>query len=117
MNALPSKDATDRLINIFTRLQDYPTVPIHLPMFLFDYRQFWDSPGTVSFQWLSILFSAIALALQFVVSSGQPFEGIPFPASASLRFTSKAADCLKKSDYARPGKRTVEAMVRSPQAE
>ncbi|GAP88741.1 putative C6 transcription [Rosellinia necatrix] len=111
VNALPAKRVTDRLVNIFTRASHFPDPPIHLPTFLRDYKAFWENPREVELPWLSILFSAIAIALQFVVESGIDFEEIPFPEAASEKFASKAAECLRRSDYAKPVSKTVEAML------
>ncbi|KAI0438898.1 fungal-specific transcription factor domain-containing protein [Xylaria telfairii] len=111
VNALPAKRVTDRLVNIFTRASHFPILPIHLPTFLRDYKAFWENPSEVDLPWLSILFSIITIALQFVLESGTDFEEIPFPESASQQYASKAAECLRRSDYAKPISKTVEAML------
>lgn len=111
VNALPSKSITDRLVNLFTLGTDVPTLPMHFPTFLQDYNAFWEAPERVTLPWLSILYSVIALTLQFVLKSGSKFEGIPFVETACRQYASKAADCLRISDYSRPTMRTVEATV------
>ena len=111
VNSLPAKSVTDRLINIYTRASDFPTLPIHLPTFFQDYNAFWNNPRAVTLPWLSILFSLITLALQFVIDSGKEIEGIPFLKSASQQYASNAAECLRRSDYAKSTPKMVEAMV------
>ncbi|KAJ3543060.1 hypothetical protein NM208_g3784 [Fusarium decemcellulare] len=111
VNSLPPKSATDQLVNLFASGLDIPPLPIHLPMFFRDYQVFWDNPGEVTLPWLSILFSVIALALQFVLSSGIKMEGIPFVEAACRKYVAKAAECLTRSDYAKPTSKTVEAML------
>ncbi|KAI0555558.1 fungal-specific transcription factor domain-containing protein [Xylaria curta] len=111
VNALPAKPVTDRLVNIFTRASHFPDVAIHLPTFLKDYTAFWENPSQVDLPWLSILFSIITIALQFMLESGADIEEIPFPEVASQQYASKAAECLRRSDYAKPRSKTVEAML------
>ncbi|KAI8954144.1 fungal-specific transcription factor domain-containing protein [Xylaria longipes] len=111
VNTLPTRRVTDRLVNIFTRASNFPNLPIHLPTFLRDYAAFWENPSEVNLPWLSILFSIITIALQFVLESGADFEEIPFVESASQQYASKAAECLRRSDYAKPISKTVEAML------
>lgn len=113
VNSLPSKAATDLLVNVFTRDATIATLAIPLPTFLKDYEVFWENPQAATLPWLSILFSIIVLSLQFILRSGSKIEGIPFPESACGKYLSKAAQCLKISDYAVPAPKTVEAMVRS----
>ncbi|KAI1750879.1 fungal-specific transcription factor domain-containing protein [Xylaria castorea] len=111
VNALPAKRVTDRLLNIFTRASHFPDVAIHLPTFLKAYKAFWENPSQVDLPWLSILFSMITISLQFVLESGTDVEEIPFPEIASQQYASKAAECLRRSDYAKPRTKTVEAML------
>ncbi|KAI0863743.1 hypothetical protein F4860DRAFT_49387 [Xylaria cubensis] len=111
VNTLPAKPVTDRLVNVFTRASHFPDVAIHLPTFLKDYKAFWENPSQVELPWLSILFSIITIALQFVLESGTDIEEIPFPEIAAQQYASKAAECLRRSDYAKPRSKTVEAML------
>jgi hypothetical protein len=101
----------DQLVNLFVNGSDIPTLPVHLPVFLKDYQLFWDNPSCVSLPWLSILFSIITLSLQYVLRSGLAIDGIPYTEPACRKFASKAAECLRTFDYAKPAPRTVEAMV------
>ncbi|CAH0044599.1 unnamed protein product [Clonostachys solani] len=111
VNCLPAKPVVDRLVNLFVHGSDIPTLPIHFPVFLKDYQLFWDKPGRVSLPWLSVLFSIITLSLQYFLRSGSAIEGIPYPEPACRKFASKAAECLRTFDYAKPAPRTVEAMI------
>ncbi|VUC31685.1 unnamed protein product [Clonostachys rosea] len=111
VNCLPAKPIVDQLVNLFVNGTDIPTLPIHLPVFLKDYQFFWNEPDRMTLPWLSVLFSIITLGLQYVLRSGSTIDGIPYPEPACRKFASKAAECLRTFDYAKPGPRTVEAMI------
>jgi hypothetical protein len=111
ITSLPSRSIADSLVRQFVQGIDIPPFMLHIPTFLKEYEIFWDNSDNVSLAWLAELYSVMCLTVQFMLRSDLPIEGVLLPEATAHNYMTRAAQCLLKSDYAKPDQFTVQAMV------
>ncbi|RSL60474.1 hypothetical protein CEP54_006775 [Fusarium duplospermum] len=103
--ALPSRQVTDSIIAAYFNAR-YLTVPfIHTHQFRRQYDQFWGSPESANFLWISILFSILAIGA--VVTNAKGTNSIAADPSAYLNMSAR---CLLAGQYLEAEEFSIEAL-------
>ncbi|EEU41649.1 uncharacterized protein NECHADRAFT_54141 [Fusarium vanettenii 77-13-4] len=104
--ALPSRQAMDSMIAAYFNAR-YLTAPfIHAHQFKRQYELFWNSPESVHFLWVSILFSVLAIGA--VVTNAKGTSPIPVD---PLTYLSMSARCLLAGQYLEAEELSIEALA------
>ncbi|KAL1881000.1 hypothetical protein Plec18167_003540 [Paecilomyces lecythidis] len=109
---MPPKRLVDRLVSR-TLNSRYPSIiMLHQPTFRKEYENFWRDPHAVSVTWLALLYDIMALAVAIIHRSNEPLPEILRGSRDSLNIYKRcAARCLVLSNYTKPGRYKVEALM------
>ncbi|KAH8704867.1 fungal-specific transcription factor domain-containing protein [Talaromyces proteolyticus] len=108
ISGLPPRPVVDRLLFIFFNT-GYMNVPfLHALKVQSEMCQFWEKPTSVSFLWLSILFSMLCIAADVAISKGQASN---FPYCNPERYMIKSGECLVSGEYLKVQPLAVEALT------
>ncbi|KAN0078604.1 Fungal specific transcription factor domain containing protein [Elaphomyces granulatus] len=109
---IPSRAVLDRVISRYFNSSDPSLVIFHSLTFQKEYAQFWANPSAVSLPWLGLLYGCMAMAASIYSRSG---DSLPSPLGNSLDvmnlYRKRSAQCLAQSDYTKPGRYKVEALM------
>lgn len=89
-------------------------VLVHRPTFRKEVAAYWQNPMDVDLAWLSIFYSVLGIASHLVSRSSVTIDHLLLPERVSHLCLTRAAQCLRDSDYTDPSAHTVCAMVSIP---
>ncbi|KAJ9312436.1 transcriptional regulator family: Fungal Specific TF [Paecilomyces variotii] len=109
---MPPKPLVDRLVSR-SLTSKYPSIfMIHQPTFKREYERFWRNPHAVSVNWLALLYATMALAVAIYHRSNEQLpETLRTNRDALSVYKRHAARCLVLSNYTKPGRYKVEALM------
>ncbi|KIW62391.1 hypothetical protein PV04_10571 [Phialophora macrospora] len=108
--SLPPRPVVDRLLSTHFNAKYMHMSFIHRGKFLREYESFWNDPSSVSFLWISILFSVLHLGHQICQFQGQ--EVILSPKHENTdSFLTRAAQALVAGQYQKARPYSVEATM------
>ncbi|KAH8808043.1 fungal-specific transcription factor domain-containing protein [Xylogone sp. PMI_703] len=115
MSSLPSREATDKLVERFFK-DNNPCIPtkgvIHRPTFLKQYYAFWEDPSKTTIIWIGLLYSILCLAMQsYQHHNDEPPEyRDTLPVLAEL-YRIRTAQCITIADISKPCEFMIEALL------
>ncbi|KAJ6024702.1 hypothetical protein N7540_005499 [Penicillium herquei] len=119
---IPARSIADRLVSRFLQTSEPSLgmlepfckpyictnrviVIIHVPTFRREYDHFWKHPLDMSFTWIALLYSIMALSITLHHRSEEPLPMSTMdPMTLWDVFRQKAAQCLVQANYITPGK-------------
>ncbi|KAJ5701343.1 hypothetical protein N7488_008891 [Penicillium malachiteum] len=108
---MPERSIADRLVSRFLQTSEPSVVIIHVPTFRREYEHFWKHPLDMSFTWIALLYSIMALSVTLHHRSEEPLPmSTADPMTLWDIFRRKAAQCLVQANYITPGKYKPNAM-------
>ncbi|KAJ5129003.1 hypothetical protein N7448_002713 [Penicillium atrosanguineum] len=109
---IPPRSTVDRLVSRFLKTPEPSILAIHVPTFQKEYEQFWTFPQGMSYTWIALLYSIMALSISMYHRSDEP---LPLNTVDSMtawnHFRRLAAQCLTQANYITPGQHKVEALL------
>lgn len=84
---------------------------IHEPTFRQEVEQYWLDSLSCDLSWLGVFYTLLSIASHIVAHSKIVIEGLQTPDQVSYDCMVRAAQCLRRSDYAKPTNHTISAMV------
>ena len=106
LDALPTRSTTNKLLSIY--FNTFITAPsLHSGKFHRQNQRFWGEPSTVSFIWLSVLFSTLCLATSVATANGNPIASNVDP----VLLMTKAGECLLTGQYYKPQAYAIESLL------
>ncbi|KAF4813305.1 Trichosetin biosynthesis cluster transcription factor TF23 [Colletotrichum tropicale] len=107
MQALPSRQVSDRTISAYFNAK-HVTVPfIHTHQFRRQYDAFWSDPATANLLWVSIFFSVMATGAVVLGANAASISDPNHP----WAYVTMSARCLVAGQYQKAGDFSVEALV------
>ncbi|KAI9743488.1 MAG: hypothetical protein M1818_002801 [Claussenomyces sp. TS43310] len=109
-NSLPSRAVVDRLLYVYFNAKYIRLPIIHGGKFLREYESFWVDPTSVSFLWISMLFSALHIGAHIDQATGQE---VVSPADGPTRqaFLMRAGQALVTGKYHKARPYSLEAVI------
>lgn len=111
--SIPPRPTVEALIASLKGDMDYTShlTVIHFPTLEEQCEEFWNEPEAMSLAWLAQLFALLALGVKNCQESDTPLENCASPDDTIYLYTLRSAQSLVKSNYMKPTKHTIEALV------
>ncbi|KAJ5992521.1 fungal-specific transcription factor domain protein [Penicillium sp. IBT 35674x] len=108
--SMPARPVVDRLIARYFFLRDTAPLPVlHNKAFLAEYESFWQDPNSVSLLWIGLLFSVMALTMQYQQLIEDPVD--PETLSRLQMFRERTINCLILGEFTRGKKYVIETLL------
>lgn len=108
---IPPRSTADRLVSRFLKTSEPSIVSIHVPTFQREYERFWTYPQGMSYTWIALLYSIMALSVSMYHRIDEPLPLNTFDSMTAWNiFRKRAAQCLTQANYLTPGQYKVEAL-------
>ncbi|KAJ5682036.1 uncharacterized protein N7477_001976 [Penicillium maclennaniae] len=108
---IPPRSTVDRLVSRFFKTSEPSIVAIHVPTFQREYEQFWANPQGMSYTWIALLYSIMALSVSLYHRNDEPSPLHTIDSMTAWNiFRRRAAQCLTQANYLKPGQHKVEAL-------
>lgn len=112
LSSIPRRDITDNLMSVyFTMGRAIAVSWLHTTKFRREYEAFWNKPNSMSFMWLSTLFSALSIAATVATTRGKDISGVSVEMLDPVMFRTRAGQCLVTGDYLKPQAYVVESLL------
>ncbi|EXJ69562.1 uncharacterized protein A1O5_07598 [Cladophialophora psammophila CBS 110553] len=108
-NSLPPRPVVDKLLSVQFNARYLHISFIHKRKFLREYESFWKNPASVSFLWISMLFSSLHLGAR--ISRPEEQDYFPSLKEASDLFLMNAGRALVAGHYQKARPYSVEAVM------
>ncbi|PMD21121.1 hypothetical protein NA56DRAFT_659131 [Hyaloscypha hepaticicola] len=107
---LPPRPQVDRILYVYFSAKDTRNPIIHSKKINREYETFWADPSSMSFLWISLLFSVLYIGSCFERAMS---AGVPDSVDASLQsqFLTRAAEALVTGGYQKARPYSVEAVL------
>ena len=114
--AVPSRPIVDSLVSLFFKSVEIAPILLHIPTFLNEYEQFWETPEQISMLWIGLLFGIICLAmLQQQFGFDLSDQGQHMQDAADFRlvqsYRAKFSQCLIIGNYTKPAPYAIETLM------
>ncbi|THV51830.1 hypothetical protein BGAL_0097g00080 [Botrytis galanthina] len=110
--ALPSRRVVDTTVQGYFHGANPSLHILHAPTFQKEYLKFWANPHDTPICWLGLLYGIMCLSLFSSFAAG---EGNPDERASQMQtiqtYRRNCIQCIRLSDYTKPGKYTIEAML------
>ncbi|ESZ92063.1 hypothetical protein SBOR_7563 [Sclerotinia borealis F-4128] len=110
--ALPPRRVVDKLIQGYFHGGNPSLHILHAPTFQNEYVRFWANPHDTPLAWLGLLYGIMCLSLFSSYAAG---ENNPDERASSMQtmrtYRRNCIQCIRLSDYIKPGKYTIQAML------
>ncbi|KIM92882.1 hypothetical protein OIDMADRAFT_173659 [Oidiodendron maius Zn] len=108
--SIPARPAVDRMVARYFNIQNTaPISVLHSGHFLREYESFWQEPTAASLLWISVLFSIMALAMQYQHLGEDPPD--PETMARIHMFRERTVHCLVLGQFTWGKEYVLEAMV------
>ncbi|KJZ79638.1 hypothetical protein HIM_01107 [Hirsutella minnesotensis 3608] len=108
--SLPTRQESDRLVSTYFNAKFLAVPFLHTHQFRRLYEGFWAEPASVSFLWISILFSVLAAGASIARIKDPALAERPSVAEPPA-YLARAAQCLVTGGYLKAGRWSVEAVL------
>ncbi|KAH6677492.1 fungal-specific transcription factor domain-containing protein [Halenospora varia] len=107
-NSLPPRAVVDKLLSVYFSGKHNQNPILHSAKFLREYEAFWLNPASMSFLWISILFSALHIGAQMIEARGDEMPGLEV---TSDLFLARSGQALVTGKYHKARPYSVEALL------
>ncbi|KAJ5672823.1 fungal-specific transcription factor domain protein [Penicillium longicatenatum] len=108
--SIPARPVVDRMIARYFFIRDTAPLPVlHSRQFLAEYERFWQSPTSVSLLWIGLLFSIMALTMQYQQLTEDPVD--PETISRVQMFRERTINCLVLGEFTRGKEYVIETLL------
>ncbi|TGO69674.1 hypothetical protein BOTNAR_0008g00390 [Botryotinia narcissicola] len=110
--ALPSRRVVDKTVQIYFNGSTPSLRILHAPTFQKEYSKFWANPHDTPICWLGLLYGIMCLSLFSSYAAGEEHPDRRASQMQTIRtYRRNCIQCIRLSDYTKPGKYTIEAML------
>lgn len=110
MECLPTRPDCDHLLAAYFLSDQAHTPIIHTGQFKRTYQKFWESPETINFLWISILFNVLATSTLLQAAKNVACNSLIRDDNIQ-KFTNMASRCLVAGEYLKSKPYAVEALL------
>ncbi|KAF7877025.1 uncharacterized protein EAF02_008245 [Botrytis sinoallii] len=110
--ALPSRRVVDKTVQGYFHGANPSLHILHAPTFQKEYLKFWANPHETPICWLGLLYGIMCLSLFSSYAAGEENPDERASQMQTIRtYRRNCIHCIRLSDYTKPGKYTIEAML------
>ncbi|KAF5870883.1 putative c6 transcription protein [Botrytis fragariae] len=110
--ALPSRRVVDKIVQGYFHGANPSLHILHAPTFQKEYLKFWANPHDIPICWLGLLYGIMCLSLFSSYAAGEENPDEHASQMQTIRtYRRNCIQCIRLSDYTKPGKYTIEAML------
>ncbi|KAJ5524492.1 fungal-specific transcription factor domain protein [Penicillium frequentans] len=108
--SIPARPVVDRMVARYFFLRDTAPLPVlHNKQFLAEYESFWQDPTSVPLLWIGLLFSVMALTMQYQQLIEDPAD--PETISRVQMFRERTINCLILGEFTRGKEYVIETLL------
>lgn len=112
LSFIPPRAITDTLMSVYFDAGKLIVVSwLHTTKFRREYEAFWANPDSMSFIWISSLFSILSIAARVAIARQQEISGFPPEDFSPLFLRTRASQCLVAGNYQKPQPYVIESLL------